>query len=133
MPRVAHRTGDEIDGQQDITAALYRAGGTDATLPAFDSRAAIDFFQWEALFRAEGLYPSEMSGDEPFDDEAVTAGLRTGKLFLAPLDSMEAFVLHGGSHDGAPPQIDDPADLEFTSLPAGASLALDASMHPQRT
>ena len=125
-PRVGHRTGDEIDGQQDIAAALFRMGADDKTFGAFDSRAAIDFFQWEALFRQEGLYPAEMLGTKPFDDEAMIHGLQNGDLFFASIDSMEAFTLHGGSHAGTSSHIDDPADLEFTSFPRGASLELDA-------
>lgn len=131
-PRVAHRTGDEIDGQRDIVSALYRLGATDATVATTENRAAIDLFQWEALYRDEGAYVPEMLQDDPFDDEAVLDGLRTGELFFAPIDTMEAFNLHGGSHASALARIDDPADLEFTSMPRGASLALDARGHPQR-
>jgi hypothetical protein len=123
-PRIAHRTGDEIDGQQDIVSALYRQGVTDASLATFASPAAIDYFQWEALFRQEGIYPDDMTATEPFDDEAMLEGLQKGEVFFASIDSIEAFTLHGGSHKGAQPQIDDPGDLEFTSLPRGASLEL---------
>ena len=131
-PRVAHRTGDEVDGQRDILSALYRLGATDATVGNFGDRAAIDLFQWEALYRDEGAYVPEMFADEPFDDEAVLQGLKSGEVFFAPIDAMEAFNLHGGSHSAAMAQVDDPADLEFTSMPRGASLLLDASGHPQR-
>jgi hypothetical protein len=73
-----------------------------------------------------------MFGEEPFDDEAVLEGLKSGELYFAPIDTMEAFNLHGGSHDGALAHVEDPSDLEFTSMPRGASLALDAKDHPQR-
>ena len=132
QPRVAHRTGDESDGQKDIAAALYRMGATDATFGTFTSPAARDFFQWESLFRAEGLYPKAMLTAEPFDDEAALAGLTSGALFLAPIDSMEAFNLHGGSHANALAHVDDPGDLEFASLPRGASLALDPKGYVMR-
>jgi hypothetical protein len=131
-PRVAHRTGDEIDGQRDIFAALYRLGATDVTAASFGSRAAIDLFQWEALYRDEGLYVPEMFAGEPFDDEAVLDGLRKDELFFAPIDAMEAFNLHGGSHVGAVAHVGDAADLEFTSMPDGASLELDGKGHPAR-
>jgi ABC-type glycerol-3-phosphate transport system substrate-binding protein len=132
-PRVAHRTGDEIDGQRDIVSAIYRMGATDATIGTFDSRPAVDYFQWEALFRGEGLYDPAMYGDEPFDDEAVIDGLEKGELFFAPIDAMEAFNLHGGAHANARAHVADPADLEFTSMPQGASLALDDAGHPTRS
>ena len=132
-PRIAHRTGDEIDGQRDIVAAIYRMGATDTTIANYDSRAAQDFFQWEALSRAENVYDPGMYEAEPFDDEAVLAGLEKGELFFAPIDMMEAFNLHGGAHAAALPRVDDPSDLEFTSMPRGASLELDASGHPART
>jgi len=132
-PRIAHRTGDEIDGQQDIVSALYRQGVTDASLGSFASPAAIDYFQWEALFRQEGIYPDDMFAAEPFDDEAMLEGLQKGEVYFASIDSLEAFTLHGGSHKGAQPQIDDPGDLEFTSLPHGASLELGKKGSPART
>jgi hypothetical protein len=131
-PRVAHRTGDEIDGQRDIVSALYRLGASDDTVATFGSRAAIDFFEWETLYRDEGAYVTEMFAEEPFDDEAVLEGLKSGELYFAPIDTMEAFNLHGGSHESALARVDDPSDLEFTSMPRGASLALDAKNHPQR-
>ncbi|CAN5909831.1 hypothetical protein BH11MYX2_BH11MYX2_12610 [soil metagenome] len=131
--RIAHRTGDEIDGQQDIVSGLYRQGLTDATLGSFAAPAAVDYFQWEALFRQAGVYPEAMWGSEPFDDEAITEGLQSGDVFFASIDSLEAFTLHGGSHNRAAPQIADPGDLEFTSLPRGESLELDAKNHPVRS
>ena len=131
-PRIAHRTGDEIDGQRDIVAAIYRLGATDATIAHFDSRAALDFFQWEAIGHTSNIYDPGMYEADPFDDEAVIAGLESGQLFFAPIDSMEAFNLHGGSHAAALAHVDDPSDLEFTSMPRGASLELDANGHPAR-
>ncbi len=130
--RIAHRTGDEIDGQQDIVSGLYRQGLTDAALGSFAAPAAVDYFQWEALFRQAGVYPDEMRGSEPFDDEAMTEGLQRGDIFFASIDSLEAFTLHGGSHKAAVPHIADPGDLEFTSLPRGASLELDPKSNPVR-
>ncbi len=130
--RVAHRTGDEIDGQRDIVSALYRQGATDATATKPNTQAAVDLFQWEALYRDEGAYVPEMFEADPFDDEAVLAGLESGDLYFAPIDTMEAFNIHGGSHAAAVAAVADPSDLEFTSMPRGASLALDAKGHPQR-
>jgi hypothetical protein len=131
-PRVAHRTGDEIDGQRDIVSAIYRLGANDGTIANTENRAAIDMFEWEALYRDEGAYPAEMFADDPFDDEAVLEQLKSGELFFAPIDTMEAFRLHGGAHAAAKALVGDPADLEFTSMPRGATLALDDKGHPQR-
>jgi hypothetical protein len=132
-PRVGHRTGDQIDGQQDIASGLYRMGETDKTFGHYDSRAAIDFFQWEATLHAERIYPAAMDAPGGYNDESVIAGLQSGELFLAPIDAMEAFNLHGGSHVGVVAGIDDPGDLEFASLPRGVSLELDAKGAPART
>ncbi|MEO7736496.1 MAG: hypothetical protein ABIY55_36390, partial [Kofleriaceae bacterium] len=78
-PRVAHRTGDEIDGQRDITSALYRLGATDATVGNVDTRSSLDLFEWETLYRDEGAYVPEMFAEDPFDDEAVLEGLKAGE------------------------------------------------------
>ena len=131
-PRVAHRTGDDIDGQLDIAAGVYQAGATDATFAATDSPAARDYFQWEALYRVNNLYPDAMYGREPYGDEELIGGLVKGELFLATIDSMEAFDIHGGAYAGAIAHAEDPSDLEFTEVPSAASLELDARGTPVR-
>ena len=134
QPRVAHRTGDNLDGQQDIAASIYGFGATDATFGRFDSTPVLDYFQWEALFRSEGLYPDKMyQTDRPYDDDAVIAGVEKGDLFLAPIDSMDSFELHGGSFAAATAHVDDPGDLGFTEIPSSASLALGENHRPART
>ena len=132
-PRVAHRTGDALDGQIDIAAGLYGEGVTDDTFGTPDTRAARDYFEWEALFRAQSLYPDAMYGPRPYSDDDVIAALASGELFLAPIDAMDAFSLHGGAHAAALAQVDDPADLEFTELPNGASLELGKDRRAART
>ena len=131
MPRLAHRTGDNLDGQIDIAAGLYGAGVTDDTLGKPDSRAARDYFEWEALYRAQELYPAQMYAG--MSDDQVVAALQKGELFLAPIDAMDAFSLHGGAHANAVAQVDDPGDLEFTEMPNGASLELRADRHVARS
>ena len=80
----------------------------------------------------EGLYPEAMYDEEPYDDEAIVDGLMKGDLYFATIDSMEAFDIHGGAYAGAIAHAKNPADLEFTAIPRGASLALDAKNHPAR-
>src|SRR4029077_5676568 len=65
-------------------------------------------------------------------DDDVIAELERGDVFLAPIDAMDAFNLHGGSHSAAKAHVDDPADLEFTELPNGASLELRGDFHAMR-
>ncbi len=132
-PRVAHRTGDALDGQIDIAAGLYGEGVSDDVFGEPDSRPARDYFEWEALYRAQSLYLPAMYGPAPFSDDQVLAELQKGELFLAPIDAMDAFSLHGGAHANALAQVEDPADLEFTELPNGASLELRPDHHAART
>ena len=130
--RVAHRTGDGLDSWIDLAAGLYRAGGTDATLPHPDARSAQDFFAWEALSRQHGLYAPEMFAGT-FDDEALLDAVGRGDVYLAAIDQMEAFTVHGGSHRGAEAQAVDPDDLGFVATPRFRSLALDAGGAPARS
>ena len=132
QPRIAHRTGEEIDGQLDIAAGLYRAGVTDATFAKVDSPPAQDYFEWETVLHGAGVYPDAMYDAAPYDDEAVVDGLIKGDLYFATIDSMEAFDIHGGAYAGAIAHAKNPADLEFAAIPRGASLALDAKNHPAR-
>jgi hypothetical protein len=132
-PRVAHPTGDTLDGQIEVAAGIYRAGGTDATFAKTDSPASIDYFAWEALYAKEKLFLPEMMGDAPLDERSMVIALQTGDIFLANIDIAAAFTLRGGSFYGALTFIQDPDDLGFVVLPRFSSLALDPAGHPQRT
>jgi Bacterial extracellular solute-binding protein len=130
--RVAHRTGEELDGVVDITEGIYRAGAGDATIADTSSQAARDYFEWEALYRKHGLYNAAMFDVKPLDDDGILDGLQRGELFLATVDQMQAFTLHGGSHTGTPPHVDDPDDLGFAPLARISSVELSPKGHPAR-
>lgn len=130
--RVAHRTGLGIDAQLEIAAAVYRAGGSDATLATRDATPSLDWFQWEALYRAEGLYADEMFAPGGLDDEGTLDALERGDFYLTTLDQMEAFSLHGDAHRGAQSLVEDEDDLGFVAMPRFSSLALDGHGTPLR-
>jgi hypothetical protein len=130
--RIAHRTGEALDGEVDLTEGLYRAGASDATLAQIDSPATRDYFTWELLYRRHGLYAQSMFGARPLGDDGILDGLRTGELFLATVDQMQAFTLHGGAHRGTPPNVEDPDDLGFAPLPRISSIEMSADGRPLR-
>lgn len=130
--RIAHRTGEALDGVVDITEGIYRAGATDATLAKIDDTPARDYFTWETLYRENGIYAPLMFGARPVDDDGIIDGLRSGELFLATVDQMQAFTLHGGSHLGSPPGVDDPDDLGFAPLQRISSVELGTDGKPLR-
>ena len=130
--RLAHRTDPGVPGDVYLLSELYRAGATDATIRQFDSPAAQDLMAWEALYRREGLYPESMFAENGMSAEALVNSFIQGRVFLAPVDEMEAFRIHGGARREVEAQVDDPDDLGFTAMPRAASLALDASGHPVR-
>jgi ABC-type glycerol-3-phosphate transport system substrate-binding protein len=131
--RVAHRTGEDLDGALDIVEGLYRAGVDDKTVSQTAAPAVRDYFAWEALYRKHGLFPPEMLGEHPLDDDTLVELLRKGELFLASVDTMQAFTLHGGGHGDARPGVDDPDDLGFAPLPRISSLALGSDGKPARS
>jgi len=131
-PRLAHRTGDDLDAQLDLFAAIYRMGGDDVAMQHTDSLPIVDYFAWEALFRQQGLYAPEMFASD-LDDEGLLRLLGRGDVYLSNIDQIEAFTLHGGSRRGARAHIADPEDLGFAAMPSGASLDLDHRGHPLRS
>lgn len=131
--RVAHRSGLLIEGQIDIVGSIYRAGGSDATLDQHDSVFALDAMQWDAVYRAEGLFADEMFAPTGLDDEDALAGLERGDFYLTSADQLEAFSIHGGGHRDANPRVPDEDDLGFVAMPRFSSLELDATGHPART
>jgi ABC-type glycerol-3-phosphate transport system substrate-binding protein len=125
-PRVAHRTGSEIDGEAEISAGIFRFGATAETIDRPDTPAALDYYLWESLYRDRGLYVPGMLTDKPFNDDDVLAALADGSVYLSYVDQMEAYALHGGSHRDAAALSRTPEDLGFAKIPIGMSLTLDA-------
>jgi hypothetical protein len=105
---------------------------SDETLAQPGSQAARDFFAWEMLMRKQGLFAPAMFGDEPLDDDGIREGLQKGEIYLATVDQQRAFSLHGGSHTGTPPEVDDADDLGFAPLGRIGSLELGADGKPLR-
>ncbi len=138
--RIAHRRGEQLDGIAELTETLFRAGATAPTLATVDSPPTRDWLSWEKAYAEEGLFgPAELWTKQPgdaaakaIDDEDMLRLLRKGQLYLATIDQMEAFALHGGAHTGTPPGVEDPDDLGFAPLPRMASIELDANAHPRR-
>jgi hypothetical protein len=140
--RVAHRRGEQLDGIAELAETLYRAGATAQTLATIDSPATRDWLAWEKAYEEENLFgPDELwtpendkadAAAKPIDDEEMLRLIRKDRLYLATIDQMEAFQLHGGSHTGTPPGVEDPDDLGFAPLPRMASLDLDANARPRR-
>jgi hypothetical protein len=131
-PRIAHRSGDDVDAQLDIVSGIYRMGGSDATIPHADSTASVDYFAWETLYRQQGLYAPEMFDDDGLDDEGMLDAIGSGDIYLANIDQVEAFSLHGGGHRGVAARVREPEDIGFVAMPRGMSLDLDARGRPAR-
>jgi hypothetical protein len=132
-PRVAHRTGLSTEGRLDLVGDAYGAGATNETIARRDSQPVLDWFEWEALYRAEGLYAEAMFAPGGLDDEGVQDGFIRGEIYLTTVDQMEAWTLHGGGHRGAAPGVANEDDLGFVANPLFASLALDPRGRPART
>jgi hypothetical protein len=131
--RIAHRVGEDLDAVWDIAEGVYRAGANDKTFADTTSLASRDYFAWEVLYRQEGLFHPSMFDGKGVDDERVLDLISKGEINLATIDQMEAFTLHGGSHIGTPPKVEDPDDLAFSPMPRISSLELDETGKPKRT
>lgn len=133
QPRVMHRTGLSVEAQLDVVAGMYRSGMTDATLANRTAQPAVDWMQWEALYRQENLFAPEMFEPRGIDDEGILEGITRGDVFFSSVDQMQAFTLHGGSYRGARALVPDGDDLGFAPMPRFASLALTEAGTPART
>jgi hypothetical protein len=130
--RVAHRTGEQLDATAEVAETLFRAGATAQTITTIDSKPTRDWLTWEKIYREEGLYGPVELGAAPLGDDRMLGLLRKGEIYLATIDQMDAFALHGGGHTGTPPGVEDPDDLGFAPLPRVASLELDDHARPVR-
>lgn len=124
-PRLAFRTGKSDDAVRDLVGSYYRHGLKPAELKTPDAPAVLDALQWRALFRKHHLLAPECESAEGCDAFAVNKLLHDRRVALAPVNQPDAFWIHGGARRDADPGMRGAGDLNFATLPVGASLDLD--------
>ena len=123
-PRMAVRTGDNDDALNDLMAAFYRHGLTEAQFGKADAPPIIDALQWESLFRKHHLLAAACESKEGVDSDGVNDLFKARKIAWAPINQEDSLWLHGGSQRSAEPGLPRASELGWAMLPSGASLEM---------
>jgi len=131
-PRMAFRTGNNEDATDDLFGAFFRLGMKVDDPLRLDARPVLDWMQWEALFRKHHLLAPECEKPEGIDSFGVNSLLHERKLAWAPIDQADSLWLHGGARRDGDAGMAGASDLAWSTMPAGASLEMDARREPAR-
>lgn len=132
MPRMAHRGQKYMGTVTGLADKAVEMGATQEDLLKLDSMPLVDMFQWEAIFRKNGLYNSGM-WEEAWSGGGIWGALRDGKVFLAFMHQIDCFFIHGGTHPMMAGYLAEPDDLGAAVMPFGVSFDLDKNGKSLRT
>jgi hypothetical protein len=133
LPRLGLRTGLNEDALDDLFGRLYAHGFKEEELEQFDAQSVVDTLQWDALFQKHHLFTKEAESPAGVDGPPINALLKKRQLAWAPIDQADSLWVHGGARRDADPGMANAQDLDWATLPAGASLELDpVSGEPKR-
>ena len=124
LPRLALRTGHNGEALDDLFASFYAHGWTDKELAKPDSPAVLDALQWQGLFRKHHLLVKEAEDPKGLDQFGVNGLFKSRTVAWAPIDQADSLWVHGGSRRDAEPGMTSATDIDWATMPAGASLEL---------
>ncbi len=128
--RLAHR-GAKYEG-----TALYlvdramQLGAKPDDILRMTSDMPAEMFLWENVMIKHGLYNKGMWQD-PWRGTNIYNGIKDGKVFLAYLQQIDCFHVHGWDNDpGMPTYLPDPEDMGLSIMPKAVSFTLDNEGKP---
>jgi len=130
MPRIAHRAKKYEGTALALVDRSYRMGATSDDIVKIDSPKVLDMFKWEQIYVKDGIYNPSMWQDM-WSGSAIWNGFKDGKVFMAEMQQIDCFFLHGWKDNPQMPgYVKDPSDLGYATIPAGVSLDVDAQGNP---
>ncbi len=130
-PRIAHR-GKKYGGTiVEMLTKIYQASGTQEDAIAINTTPVKDMFEWEVLFKEEGIYNPGM-WEEGWSGGGIWNAMAAGKVYLAFMHQIDAFFIHGGSNPNMTGYLVEPDDMGVAIMPKGVSLELNENGEPVR-
>lgn len=122
--KMAHR-GKKYGGTiTELVTKVYQAGGTPVDVMAMNTQPVVDAYSWEVLFKNEGLYNAGM-WEEAWSGGGIWNAFAGGKVYLAFMNQIDAFFIHGGTHPSMTGYLAEPDDMKLAIMPQGMSLELE--------
>ncbi|MGM0443287.1 MAG: extracellular solute-binding protein [Fibrobacterota bacterium] len=128
--RIAHRAARYGGTALFFVDRAYQMGASTDDILALRGDAITETFLWEKIFIDEGLYNRGMWNNRWRGDDIYT-GIQDGKVFLAYLQQIDCFNIHGWEEDpGMQSFLKDPSDMGVAVVPQAVSFTLDEDGTP---
>ncbi len=129
--RIAHRGARYNGTSQFMLDRAFQLGATQDDIRRMTGDAVEEMFLWEQAFIKNGLYNSGM-WEDPWRGSHIYNAIKDGKAFLAYLQQIDLFNIHGWPEDpGMPSYLENPDDMGVAIVPNGVSFSLTSEGKPE--
>jgi ABC-type glycerol-3-phosphate transport system substrate-binding protein len=131
MPRVAHRAKKYEGTALGLVDCGYQLNASRSDILKMNTDPVVDVFEWEAVYKKHGIFNPGM-WEEQWDGGNIYNAFKDGKAFLAIMQQIDCFSIHGWGTVDMPGFLADPDDMGVAISPRGVSLEIDKSGNPAR-
>jgi ABC-type glycerol-3-phosphate transport system substrate-binding protein len=130
MPRLAHRGARYAGTSLFLVDRSLQLGATKDDILRLTADRSVETFLWERVLVRNNLYNPGMWQD-PWKGANIYNAIKDGKAFIAYLQQIDAFLVHGWPDDPSmPTYMPSVEDLGLTTVPKAVSFELDAKGQP---
>lgn len=128
--RLAHRGARYGGTSLFLIDKALQLGATQEDILRLTSDKVTELFLWERVFIRDGLYNPGMWQD-PWKGSNIYNGIKDGKVYLAYLQQIDCFLVHGWENDpGMQTYLPDVNDMGLSVVPKAVSFELDTLGKP---
>lgn len=128
--RLAHRGARYGGTALFLMDRALQLGASKNDILKFIADPVVDMFLWERALIRSGTYNPGMWQD-PWRGSHIYNGIKDGKVFLAYLQQIDCFIVHGWEDDpGMPSYLPDAEDMGLSLVPKAVSFELDTNGIP---
>ncbi len=129
--RIAHRGARYNGTSQFMLDRAFQLGASQDDVRRMSGDAVEEMFLWEQAFVKNGLYNSGM-WEDPWRGSHIYNAIKDGKAYLAYLQQIDLFIVHGWPEDpGMPSYLEDPSDMGIAVVPEAVSFSLTDEGNPE--
>ncbi|MBD3316822.1 MAG: extracellular solute-binding protein, partial [Chitinivibrionales bacterium] len=130
MGRLAHRGARYGGTALFLVDRALQLGATDKDILELTTDKTAEMFLWENVLAQSGAYNPGM-WEDPWKGANIYNGIKDGKVFLAYLQQIDCFLVHGWEDDpGMPTYLPEPGDMGLAVVPKAVSFALNDEGRP---
>ncbi|HON09290.1 MAG TPA: extracellular solute-binding protein [Chitinispirillaceae bacterium] len=130
MGRMAHRGARYAGTALDLVDKSLQLGASREDILRLTSDKTVETFLWERVFIRNGLYNPGMWQD-PWKGANIYTAIKDGKIFLALMQQIDVFLIHGWKDDPSMPSyLPEEDDMGLSIVPKATAFELDESGKP---